>query len=184
MCPISVKTASPIGPNFFVGPRVTPGKVYGWSNFQKVASKKIRLSLNSENLHFFLDKIREIFFVFVHNRNRIWARSTLKTYSHPNTFRICEHSVSKLRTFSFETEKFERNWVFVTNSTFLISISLLPNVVDLIFQTMNSVRPNNLSLKYQRFTSSDCKDLGIRQFEFSFFQKKCLNFITNFVRYL
>ena len=36
----------------------------------------------------------------------------------------------------------------------------------LIFQTMNSVRPNNISLKYQRFTSSDCKDIGIRQFEF------------------
>ena len=36
----------------------------------------------------------------------------------------------------------------------------------LIFQTMNSVRPNNLSLKYQRFTSSDCKDIGIKQFEF------------------
>ena len=36
----------------------------------------------------------------------------------------------------------------------------------LIFQTMNSVRPNNLSLKYQRFTSSDCKDIGIRQLEF------------------
>ena len=31
---------------------------------------------------------------------------------------------------------------------------------------MNSVRPNNLSLKYQRFTSSDCKDIGIRPFEF------------------
>jgi len=27
--------------------------------------------------------------------------------------------------------KLQRNWVFVTNSTFLISISLLPNVVDL-----------------------------------------------------
>ena len=54
------------------------------------------------------------------------------------------------------------NWGFVTNSTFLMSITLLP----LIFQTMNSVRPNNLSLKYQRFSSSDCKDIGIRQFEF------------------
>ena len=31
---------------------------------------------------------------------------------------------------------------------------------------MNSVRPNNLSLIYQRFTSSDCKDIGIRLFEF------------------
>ena len=31
---------------------------------------------------------------------------------------------------------------------------------------MNSVRANNLSLKYQRFTSSDCKDIGIRHLEF------------------
>ena len=31
---------------------------------------------------------------------------------------------------------------------------------------MNSVRPNNLNLKYQRFTSSDCKGIEIRQFEF------------------
>ena len=35
-----------------------------------------------------------------------------------------------------------------------------------IFQTMNSVRPKNLSLKYKRFTSSDRKDIGIRKFEF------------------
>ena len=31
---------------------------------------------------------------------------------------------------------------------------------------MNSGRPNNLSLKYQRFTSFDWKDIGIRQFVF------------------
>ena len=31
---------------------------------------------------------------------------------------------------------------------------------------MNSVRPNNLSLKYQRFTSYDWKDIGIKQFVF------------------
>ena len=31
----------PIGPKFFVGPRVTSGKVYGASNFQKFASNKI-----------------------------------------------------------------------------------------------------------------------------------------------
>ena len=36
--PINVKTAEPIGPKFFEGSRVTPGKVYGWSNFQKFAS--------------------------------------------------------------------------------------------------------------------------------------------------
>ena len=39
--PINVKTAEPIRPNFVVGPRVTPGKVYGLSNFKKFASIKI-----------------------------------------------------------------------------------------------------------------------------------------------
>ena len=36
------------------------------------------------------------------------------------------------------------------------------------FQTMNSVRSNNLSLKYQRFTTSDSEDIGIKKFEFLF----------------
>ena len=36
----------------------------------------------------------------------------------------------------------------------------------LIFQPMNSVRLNNLSLKYQRVTLSGCKYIGIRTFEF------------------
>ena len=36
----------------------------------------------------------------------------------------------------------------------------------LIFQTMNHVRPNNLSLKYHRFAPSGCKDIQIRKFEF------------------
>ena len=31
---------------------------------------------------------------------------------------------------------------------------------------MNSVRSNNLSLKYQRFATSGCKDIRIRKFEF------------------
>ena len=35
-----------------------------------------------------------------------------------------------------------------------------------MFQTMNSVKLNNLSLKYQRFTPLGCKDIGIRIFEF------------------
>jgi len=37
---------------------------------------------------------------------------------------------------------------------------------SLIFQTMNSVRSNILSLKYHRFTPFSCKDIGIRKFEF------------------
>ena len=37
---------------------------------------------------------------------------------------------------------------------------------SLIFQTFNSVKSKNLSLKSQRFTPSGCKDKGIRKFEF------------------
>ena len=32
-----------------------------------------------------------------------------------------------------------------------------------IFQTMNVVRSNNISLKYQRFIPSGCRDIGIRK---------------------
>ena len=35
-----------------------------------------------------------------------------------------------------------------------------------IFQTMNSVRSNNISLKYQSFTTLDSKDIGIIKSEF------------------
>jgi len=35
-----------------------------------------------------------------------------------------------------------------------------------IFQIMNSIILNNQSLKYQRFTRSDCKDIGLRRLEF------------------
>ena len=31
---------------------------------------------------------------------------------------------------------------------------------------MNSYRSTNLSLKYQRFAESGCKDIGIQRFEF------------------
>ena len=31
---------------------------------------------------------------------------------------------------------------------------------------MNSVTPNNLSLKYQKFTPSGCKNIGIRKLKF------------------
>ena len=34
--PMNVKTAELIGPKFCVGPHMTPGKVYGWSKFQKL----------------------------------------------------------------------------------------------------------------------------------------------------
>ena len=34
-----------------------------------------------------------------------------------------------------------------------------------VFQTMNSDRSSNPSLKYHRFTTSGCKDIGIGKFE-------------------
>ena len=40
--PINVKTAKPIGPKFFVGPHMTPEKVYGCSELQRVASKNLK----------------------------------------------------------------------------------------------------------------------------------------------
>ena len=36
----------------------------------------------------------------------------------------------------------------------------------MIFETMNSVRSNSLSLKCHRFTSLGCTDIGIRKFHF------------------
>jgi len=47
--PINVQTADMIGPKFCVVHHITPGKVYEWLKFQKLASYKIRLSLNFEN---------------------------------------------------------------------------------------------------------------------------------------
>ena len=48
-------------------------------------------------------------------------------------------------------------------------------------QTMNSVRSNNLSLKYQRFTPSGCKDIGIIKFEFVAKTQVLLDRNTNYL---
>ena len=76
-----------LGPNFFVGPRVTPGRVYEWSNFQKCASNKIRFLKILKINEFSFIKSAKYLFVFVlqrtqreqvHNWNRRWARSSVK----------------------------------------------------------------------------------------------------------
>ena len=61
----------------------------------------------------------------------------------------------------FELKNTERNWVFAANSFFIILISLQTDVVDLRY--FNSFRSTSLSLKYQRYTSLGCKDIGIRK---------------------
>ena len=48
------------------------------------------------------------------------------------------------------------------NSNFLIPISY--SLQPFKFRTMNTVRSNNLSLKYQWFAWSGCKDIGISKF--------------------
>ena len=58
----------------------------------------------------------------------------------------------------------QRNWVLVTNSNFLIPISLQSH--DETGDIKLWIRSRNLSLTYQRFTSSGCKDIGYRNFEF------------------
>ena len=46
-----------------------------------------------------------------------------------------------------------------------------------IFQTINKVKSNNQKLEYHRFTSSGCKDLGIRKLEIV--AKTQLSFLLN-----
>ena len=72
--------------------------------------------------------------------------------------------------FTFKYKDMTRNVVVTKEFSFfpkhfLIPISEQPNVVDLhIFQTMNSVRSKNQSLRYKRFTLADCKDIGTTKF--------------------
>ena len=68
----------------------------------------------------------------------------------------------------FSSDIFIRNWVFGTNSDFIITISLQPNVVDLRYFKLwiIYVISNSLSLKYQEFPTFDSQDIGIRKFEF------------------
>ena len=69
--PINVKTAEPIRLKFFVGHHVTPGKVYGWSNFQKFASIKIRfLKILKIHNFFFENPQNFLFLLFVNKENR------------------------------------------------------------------------------------------------------------------
>jgi len=87
--------------------------------------------------------------------------------------KICERSIFRNWSWyedlnpvvasSFSIGNLQRNWVLPQTLNFY---SLHPCRRPWFFQTMNSVRSNSLSLKYQRFTSSGCKDKGIRKFEF------------------
>ena len=65
----------------------------------------------------------------------------------------------------FLTSVLQMNGVLATNSDFLIPFFATQCCRPLVFQTMNSVRSNNLSLKYQRFSPSYNKNKGIRLFQ-------------------
>ena len=63
--PINVKTAEPIVPNLFAGPRVTSGFGDGWSNFQKFPSKKTQFLKILKIHEFFFVNPRFFCFAFV-----------------------------------------------------------------------------------------------------------------------
>ena len=64
----------------------------------------------------------------------------------------------------FKDKKRQKNKVVATNSSnpYIFATQCC---ITLIFQTMSSVRSNNLSLKYQRLTLSGCSDIRIRKFD-------------------
>ena len=87
----------------------------------------------------------------------------------PNTKKILR-VLLKIGPFNFSTEEFQismgkelslRHKLRFYNPYIFVAQCRRP----LIFQTINSGRSNNQSLKYQRFTPTSCKDIGIRKFE-------------------
>ena len=56
--------------------------------------------------------------------------------------------------------------IYLTNINFIESSFYILYLSNSIFQTLNSVRSNNLSLLYQRFTPTGSKDIVIRNFAF------------------
>ncbi len=94
--------------------------------------------------------------------------------------KACKNNEQERKKFVFPKlhryyiEIFKRNLVFAINSYFLIPLSLWPNLLDLkIFQNKNSILSNNLSLKYQRFTTPGWKDIGIRKLSFVVGDYRC-----------
>ena len=90
------------------------------------------------------------------------------------------HVFEDLRKICEETKMVQRNWVFATESNFNIIATQCRR--PLMFQTMKAVRSNNVSLKYQRFTSSGCKDIRIPNIEFVAKTQFLLHACTEFLR--
>ena len=81
------------------------------------------------------------------------------------------HVFEDLRKFCEETKMVQRNWIIATQCR-----------RPLMFQTMKDVRSNNVILKYQRFTSSGCKDIRIPNIEFVAKTQFLLHACTEFLR--
>ena len=108
-------------------------------------SKKKRWVSIKMSVH--MKKVKYTYFLKLSNKQE--NRSNEKNWKEKNIMKIGTNH--------------KRNWVFFTNSDFLISTALDSNVVDLSL----FVRSNNISLKYQRFTTLGSKDIGIRKSEFA-----------------
>ena len=75
---------------------------------------------------------------------------------------------STAKSKKLECENFlKRNWVFTTNSDFIIHLSLEPNVVNFwYFKLLVFDLTEFIVLKYLRSTTSELKDIGFRKAEF------------------
>ena len=71
-------------------------------------------------------------------------------------------------TFSFTGKNKKRKKLSFCHTLWFYNFNIVATSFrrPLIFQTMNAIRSNNVSMKYQRFTSSGCKDTGFTKTEF------------------
>ena len=74
--------------------------------------------------------------------------------------------MSQITSLKFKIDVVKRNGVFATNSNFLITIALPPDGMKLWYFKLILLELQIHSLKYIRFRTLGCKDIGIRKSEF------------------
>jgi len=107
-----------------------------------------------------------IFYIFVWT---IWLyMSCVSCYqSGKSEFKVLTPFPGFLQAQTKHGRSWERNWVFATNSEFLIPISLEPNVVNLWYFKLIIIWSNRIhSLKYLRSTTLESKDKVFKKAEF------------------
>ena len=109
----------------------------------------IRLNIMISFMHILRYSTVHVFMYTVQRMQRLLLRLQSSLY---RLFVLFDRVASLIRTFKLWIlpDKMvigKRNWVFATNSDYLIPISLKTNGVDLRYFKLNFFRSNNLSLK-------------------------------------